>query len=401
MASLGDMQMPKVKVIIGANYGDEGKGLATNYFSNEAKASNQSCLNVLFNGSCQRGHTVELKDGTRHVFHHFGSGTFAGAATYFDEDFIVNPIFFVEEYTELRDKYGVEPVCYLNPRCRVGVPYDAFINQLLEASRGDQKHGSCGLGVWETVCRYDSIYSLTFEDMVLLSDELLDEYLNDIASQYVESVLFENGVYSRLHGILELCQNEQLRTEYIKALRAMQHLVEPAEFEDLVKQYDVIVFEGGQGLALDQDSVEMWPHVTASATGSRVPVVMCKDAGIDDVEVVYVTRTYFTRHGAGPFPTECPREELGLQYEDETNVYNPHQGSIRYGRFDEGEFRWRVKKDMEDDGSNYSLFVTHSLAVDTDGICLCDLFRRFYYAADRYADGVFKINIAGDSCEVK
>lgn len=394
MASLGNMTMPEVKIVIGANYGDEGKGLVTNYFSSKAKSDNKSCLNVLFNGSCQRGHTVELKDGTRHVFHHFGSGTFAGAATYFDVDFIVNPIFFVEEYIELRDKYGVEPVCHLNPRCRVGVPYDAFINQELESSRGDFRHGSCGLGVWETARRYDTIYSLTFEDMVRLSDELLDEYLNDIAAHYVECAMFEYGIYDRLHNIAELCRSEKLRAEYIKAFRAMQHLVEPAEFEDLVKQYDVIVFEGGQGLALDQDNVEMWPHITASPTGSCIPVSACKDVGVEDIEVVYVTRTYFTRHGAGPFPTECSREELGLQYEDETNIHNEHQGSIRYGRFDEEEFRRRISKDMFCiNGVNYNLFVTHSLAVDTDGVCLCDLFQRFYYAADRYADGVFRFNL--------
>ena len=92
------MKKVEVKVVIGSNYGDECKGLATHYFSAEAAKNEKSCLNVLFNGGCQRDHTVETKDTQlRHIFHHFGSGTFDGAYTYFDQNFIVNPIFFCIE----------------------------------------------------------------------------------------------------------------------------------------------------------------------------------------------------------------------------------------------------------------------------------------------------------------
>lgn len=60
------MSKVDVKVIVGSNYGDEGKGMATHFFSNNAQK--QLCLNVLYNGGCQRGHTVELRNGKRHVF---------------------------------------------------------------------------------------------------------------------------------------------------------------------------------------------------------------------------------------------------------------------------------------------------------------------------------------------
>ena len=69
--------MKNIKVVIGANFGDEGKGLMTDYF---ASKSNKSLV-VRFNGGGQAGHTVTTKDGRRHVFHHFGSGIFAGADT--------------------------------------------------------------------------------------------------------------------------------------------------------------------------------------------------------------------------------------------------------------------------------------------------------------------------------
>ena len=100
------MSKVKVKVVIGSNYGDEGKGLATHYFSSQGGKT----LNVLFNGGCQRGHTVEYKeddglttvfDPKRYIFHHFGSGICDKADTYFDQDFMVNPALFVWEYDNL------------------------------------------------------------------------------------------------------------------------------------------------------------------------------------------------------------------------------------------------------------------------------------------------------------
>ena len=121
-----------VKIVVGANYGDEGKGLATDFFARNASGK---CLNVLYNGGPQRGHTVELKGGKRHVFHHFGSGTFANAHTLFDKDFMVNPILFAKEYDELaRD--GVDVKCFVSPDCRVTTPYDMIINQIVEMLLG-------------------------------------------------------------------------------------------------------------------------------------------------------------------------------------------------------------------------------------------------------------------------
>lgn len=86
----------KTKVVIGANWGDEGKGMMTQYFSRQGKV-----LNILFNGGPQRGHTVVSPQGVRHVFHHFGSGSFYGADTYFSEHFILNPLVFEREALEL------------------------------------------------------------------------------------------------------------------------------------------------------------------------------------------------------------------------------------------------------------------------------------------------------------
>ena len=103
----------------------------TDYFAYEAKKNKKSCIVVCHNGGAQKGHTVVTKDGIRHVFHHFGSGTFNGASTYLSEEYIVNPIIFRKEWEDLERKGG-KIKCYINKNCRITVPFDMLINQMIE-----------------------------------------------------------------------------------------------------------------------------------------------------------------------------------------------------------------------------------------------------------------------------
>ena len=77
----------KAHIVIGANFGDEGKGLATNFLAGNLDDN----IVVRFNGGGQAAHTVELDDGRRHIFHHISSGSFQGSPTFLTEHFIVNP----------------------------------------------------------------------------------------------------------------------------------------------------------------------------------------------------------------------------------------------------------------------------------------------------------------------
>ena len=85
----------QIKVVIGANFGDEGKGLMTDYFCKRLSESG-SVLNIRFNGGAQAGHTVvvpTLGQQKRHVFSHFGAGSFVnGTDTYLSGNFILNPM---------------------------------------------------------------------------------------------------------------------------------------------------------------------------------------------------------------------------------------------------------------------------------------------------------------------
>ena len=156
----------KAEIVIGANFGDEGKGLVTDFLS--AKY-NGNVFVVRHNGGAQAGHTVVVPDGRRHVFKHFGSGTFAEAKTILSRFYVCNPILFFRE-KELLNKLGVNPVVYIDPRATISTPYDMMINQLAEDARGGNRHGSCGLGFGETVERnqWDQ-YGLQFKDRLFCS----------------------------------------------------------------------------------------------------------------------------------------------------------------------------------------------------------------------------------------
>ena len=109
------------------------------------------------------------------------------------------------------------------------------------------------------------------------------------------------------------------------------------------------MFEAGQGLALDAGNRADYPHLTPSRTTSLISA--CRVAalpGETETEIVYVTRSYLTRHGAGPLPTECPKAAINPDMEDRTNVPNPHQQTLRYGRFDAKAVLARVEADLAD-----------------------------------------------------
>ncbi len=340
-----------IKIVVGANYGDEGKGLATNYFSYRACYKGNSCLNVLYSGGPQRGHSVNEEIWGRHVFHHFGSGTFHGADTYFAKGFKVYPIKFIEEYRELIWSLRNGCVC-IHPKCQVITPYDVFVNQIVEKSRKEERHGSCGAGIWETEERYKSAYSLTYEEMASMTDHDLQKFLTSVSEDYAQKRLKDvYGVYDVDDEYLFLFSSDVLKIRYIKDFRAMQTLITTiADEKELLNNYGSIIFEGGQGLALDCRNISDEPYITPGSTGSYVPAHIIKenfDNDKIDAEICYVTRTYFTRHGAGPFPTECHKKLFG-NILDITNMSNEFQGDLRYGKFDFAEFHNRIVKDNKE-----------------------------------------------------
>lgn len=373
--------MKTVKIVIGANFGDEGKGLMTDYFAGNARARGQSCLTVCHNGGCQRGHTVVSPAGLRHVFHHFGSGSMEGADTYLASEFIVNPILFCRELCVLEEK-GIRTKCYVNGDCLLTTPFDMMLNQIVEEYRGAGKHGSCGLGIFETLTRSErSGMRLTVHQAAAGPAHKIRDLLGQIASDYLAARLQQLGVDrlpAQWREILD--SRDQIIGNYMDDLEGMIGAIAPAG-DDIIKGYDCVIFEGAQGLLLDKDNLAYMPHLTPSSTGIRNPLKILHSAGWDadaaDMEACYVSRTYMTRHGAGRFDTECKKEDIDPDMTDLTNIPNPYQDSLRYGLLDLEDLKSRIEKDLGGQDLKKSVALTHCNEYHPDAAAFEELFSGF------------------------
>lgn len=328
--------MNRARVVIGASYGDEGKGLVVDYLCNQGAG-----VVVRFNGGAQAGHTVVTPDGLRHVFHHIGSGTFAGVPTYLSRFFMVNPLMYFKELDELKTQLTEPPLVFVDPMCNVTTFVDMIINQRKEDARGINRHGSVGLGVHETVQR-----SQVPRLQITMGD--LWNRLPSIRDKLAESC----GKWAQYRTKSRIENADNMIEAFMAGCEKFAATVHPASISDCAKLDPV--FEGAQGLLLDQDNKVSWPHVTHSKTGLHNAKLLCDQIGITDITAYYVSRTYLTRHGAGPMPDE----DASMQYEDNTNLMHPYQGGLRFGRLDYDNLHSRTSMDRGL-GSPYKLVLTH------------------------------------------
>lgn len=323
------MKKVKFNVVIGKNFGDEGKGMAVDMLSTDAGRT----VVIRHNGGSQSGHTVE-KDDIRFVFHALGSGSLRGADTFWADTFYPDLYKLGEECSAFLALTGFVPRIYAMPDAQITLIDDVLLNMAAEVARGADRHGSCGMGIYEAYCRSEAGFAVTVEELVHMNSEQLVMRMAEIRRQYVPVRLAALGFgdkYALPEEYAELLENsavlENAAESILANLKYVQIITDVKAFLD---SYDTVIFENGQGLLLDSENTEFAPHVTASRTGLHNPVAFLSRFGFVPERVVYVTRSYVTRHGAGPLPFECKREHLGIEGSDLTNIPNPWQESLRY-----------------------------------------------------------------------
>ena len=371
--------------VVGNNYGDEGKGLAVDYLT--LKGHN---LVVRHNGGAQAAHTVDRED-KRFVFHEISSGSFNGSDTYWSGTFLPDLYKLEEEIESFAGMSGISVKIYASPDANATLLYDVFLNQKKEEARGKDKHGSCGMGIWEAVKRSERGYSLTLGDISSMAAENIASRLDEIENDYLSPILSSKGI----PDTLEL---DTLRYAEILKNVLGKYVTLTDDEAGLFKSYDNVIFEGGQGLLLVTDRKDLWPHTKCSRTNIANPVNILNSHGLKLDEAVYVTRSYLTRHGAGPF-TEDP----DLHFIDETNIPNPWQDSIRFGRHDSAySLAVRAAEDSRTYGVKASLFVTHlnetsdKILTEEGDVGLSDLSRialdaeidKIYVSRSRFAEDI-------------
>ncbi len=345
--------MPIAKVVIGAGYGDEGKGLMTDALVAPYGAA---ATVVRYNGGAQAGHTVTLADERRHVFHHVGSGALAGARTFLSRFFVANPILLAPEIADLA-AIGVTPHIAIDRGAPVTTPFDMMINQIAERARDRDRHGSCGLGFGETLERsLRPEFVLTVNQ---LQDSALPLRLQAIRRSWVPERLSRLGLWPLSAEDMVLLNDDAILDHWLEDAAAFLGTAGLSDATSL-RNAEVIVFEGAQGLLLDQDR-GAFPHVTRSNTGLKNVLTLAAEIGLGHLDAYYVTRCYATRHGAGPLAHALPvPPHPGVA--DATNIDNPWQGALRFGMLDLSILLGAIEADLSD-ARRGTARVTHSLAM--------------------------------------
>lgn len=339
-----------IKTVTGAGYGDEGKGLMTDYFCGEL--SDKKVLNIKVNGGAQAGHTVcrldkELKQYKHWVFRQYGSGTFTGADTYLLDTFMVNFSELLIERDKLKEIYNINTKLYIDKRCRVTLPADILVNRCIEEHR-THRHGSCGLGIYETFHRNNDFKSITVKDIIKefisSSDVKFEKYLYELANSYFMyrfgEIVNTDGINITDVELNELLQKaEKMNKEFIDSLVVIAKCddIEFVENIDVLidkNGYNALVFECSQGLELDQYNERNFPHLTPSNTGlMNIANTIANSSKLknSEVENCFVTRSYKTKHGAGFFIEENSDIQYQFNLYDRTNYMNKYQGELKYG----------------------------------------------------------------------
>lgn len=320
--------------VIGANYGDEGKGIVTDYLASRLVGDK---VIVRFNGGAQAGHTVVSPERKRHVFSHFGAGCFSEASTYLAKHFVCNPILFWTEVKQLMT-VGIEnPKVIIDPRCYITTPYDMMINQIKEENRGKERHGSVGFGFGETIER--NIYpSFQLWRSDLHDRKRVEEKVKLIRDKWIPARFRQLKLSPLDRGDCRL--SDTVMNTFIEECISFASATQIAGAEYL--RGKSVIFEGAQGLALDMDRGN-FPHVTRSNTGLKNCIPIVKAIGMQ-LEVIYVSRTYLTKHGAGPLTGEYTPVPPIV---DETNKPHDFQGNLRFGHLDIAAMQKRIDIDEE------------------------------------------------------
>ena len=341
--------------VIGAGFGDEGKGLITDYLCRKNTINGLVPINVRCNGGAQAGHTV-IDGEKRHVFGHVGAGTFAGASTFLSSKFIVNPFALHKEFDILRQLTGQRPWVEVHPDCEVTTIFDMVLNGLRELTRGNNRHGSCGVGINETITRAQAGYSFTVKDLDCQVQEKIRKIFNEWwLPQYEElekiwktpSLETDEYDFQKIFDLANYFTGDDkiFNNECNVLMTSYSLFYQVTERPTLNSQVNSnYIFEGAQGLELDE-FLGKFPYVTRSITGLASSLLAAYEIGVTEINPVYVTRCYKTRHGAGPLLWEGKQITNQILI-DNTNVTGQWQGEFRYAPLDINELAKNILADM-------------------------------------------------------
>lgn len=278
-----------VTLVIGSQWGDEGKGKIIDFLAD-------SCEFVIrFNGGNNAGHTV-INGYGKFPMHLIPSGIFSKKATAIIANGVVLDLEVLLSEIKLLEKAGIKikDKLYISPRCHLIMPYHKLLDQAYEKAKGKSKTGTTGRGIgpvyadkvsYNGIRVFDLMEAKRFREKLKIQLTLKNKILKGLGARTVS--------YRKTRELFE-----SLRLHVLPYVREPYPVIQNA-----LKNKSKILLEGAQAVFLDNDW-GTYPYVTASTivTGG-----INSQAGVPPktlTEVIGVTKAYVTRVGAGPFPTE-------------------------------------------------------------------------------------------------
>jgi adenylosuccinate synthase len=296
-------------VLVGLQWGDEGKGKLTDYLSSKA-----DCV-VRFQGGNNAGHTLVVNDVT-HKLHLLPSGILHNKKIVIGHGVVIDPEVLINEIEMFTHK-GIKPDLMISDRAHVIMPYHKQLDGAEENILGSNKIGTTKRGIGP--CYTDKIARHGIRVIEIIDREVLAEKINEIVKIKQKQM--------EAYG-LEHIDIDNIITKYFSYGSTLSRYVDDAitYLNKIIKNKNVL-FEGAQGFLLDID-YGTYPYTTSS---NPIAAGVCTGAGINphDIKtIIGIAKAYITRVGEGPMPTEN-HGEIGAKLAKQGNEIGTTTGRKR------------------------------------------------------------------------
>jgi adenylosuccinate synthase len=301
----------KVDVLLGLQWGDEGKGKIVDVLTNNYD------IIARFQGGPNAGHTLEF-DGIKHVLHTIPSGIFhKGIINLIGNGVVIDPVIFEKEINEL-DTLNLEiSELLISKKAHLILPTHKLLDAASEHAKGKNKIGSTLKGIGPTYMDKTGRNGLRVGD---IKSKNFDEKYNKLKTKHIELLKFYDFEYKL----------EELEASWFKSLETLkkfEHIESEHYIHNSIKEGKKILAEGAQGTLLDID-FGSYPFVTSSNT---ITAGACTGLGVapNQIKDVFgIFKAYCTRVGSGPFPTEL-NDEIGDHLGKVGNEFGATTGRAR------------------------------------------------------------------------
>ena len=284
----------KISAIVGAQWGDEGKGKVTDFFAGE------SDYVVRFHGGNNAGHTV-IVDGNTFKLHLIPSGVVYGSPiSIIGNGVVVDPNALLNEIAYVKEK-GIEPKLLVSDRAHVIMPYHIVLDGALSGHQGSLAAGSTRRGIAPVYA--DKMFRNGIRMVDLLEPEVFREKLE-------KGYAFSKGLIEKSLGqTLEITIDEIFDTYLDYGEKLKTYICDTSvELYKAHKAGKIILFEGAQGISLDVDH-GVYPFTTSSNTAAG-HISTGTGVSFRDIDrIIGVVKAYLSRVGESPLPTEIHGDE--------------------------------------------------------------------------------------------